>query len=153
MVAAGEQLVRADRLTGYLGVASGQGVEPTLELPELPPIDLDAVMLSALAVDTDDWTVYEARIRAGLEAGARVEWATQALAGFTEPRQFFRLWRSSRREHTDTERLLWGRLVALSHLAPKGASLEELLTAGRTTLGRLMAEPVRRLRADRRKCS
>ena len=142
MIAKGSTLMRADRLPGFCGYAAGQGCEPTLNPPELPAPTLDHAMLRALAGDVG-WNGYPvraevlARIRAVLESAAQVEWATIALNGFTQdPRRWFFLWLQSRREHVETERVLWSRLVALSRLGPRGASLEQLLDIAGTTLGR-----------------
>jgi hypothetical protein len=138
----GSSLVRGDRLAGFTGYAPGPGCEPQLEPPALAPADLDSAMAAALSVDADEWSEYEAHIRANLTSAAATEWATASLAGFDEdPKRWFRLWLRGRREHEATEHDLLQRLRALSLVAP-GRSLEQALGDCHITLGALLsAEP------------
>ena len=139
LVARGQELVRSDRLADFEGYAAGPGTEPQLELPALPPADLTEAMHDALAVDAADWEGYEARIREQLTSAANRDWATVALKGFEQsPREWFRYWLQTRREHEATEADLMRRLRALSHIEP-GLSLEAALAATGITLGELLA--------------
>jgi hypothetical protein len=141
MIARGQSLVRGDRLAGFEGYAPGQGCEPTLRPPALPPADLNDAMFKALEPATGDWTAIESRIRKEFTAAANVEFATAALAVFEpNPGRWFRLWLQGRREHEPTENDLLLRLRALSLVAP-GRSLEAALNDTGVTLGALLAAP------------
>jgi hypothetical protein len=141
LIARGAALVRGDRLAGFEGYAAGQGCEPELRPPALPPADLNDAMFKALEPATGDWTAIEARIREELTAAANIEWATAARAGFElDPGRWFRFWLQGRREHEHTEGDLLLRLRALSLVAP-GRSLEEALNETGVTLGALLAAP------------